>query len=59
MINNNMTESQNLPTDSGVPDAEKIVPAPPRPDERSGIYVRAHVKIFDPESGVTYINTSA
>jgi hypothetical protein len=59
MINNNMTESQKLPTDSGAPDAEKKAPEQSRPDESSGIYVRAHVKIFDPESGVTYINTSA
>jgi hypothetical protein len=57
MINNNMTETQDLPAEKPQNDAENSVPAPP--DESSGIYVRAHVRIFDPESGVTYINTSA
>ena len=27
-----------------------------RPDEQSGIYVRGHIKIFDPESGQVYID---
>ena len=27
-----------------------------RPDEQSGIYVRGHIKIFDPESGDVYID---
>jgi hypothetical protein len=29
-----------------------------RPDESSGIYVRGHIKIFDPESGEVYIDKS-
>ena len=29
-----------------------------RPDESSGIYVRGHIKIFDPESGEIYIDKS-
>lgn len=29
---------------------------PKRPDESSGIYVRGHIKIFDPESGEVYID---
>ena len=29
-----------------------------RPDESSGIYVRGHVKIFDPESGEVFIDKS-
>lgn len=29
-----------------------------RPDETSGIYVRGHVKIFDPESGEVFIDKS-
>ena len=29
-----------------------------RPDESSGIHVRGHIKIFDPESGEVYINKS-
>jgi hypothetical protein len=28
------------------------------PDEQSGIYVRGHIKIFDPESGQVYIDKS-
>lgn len=28
----------------------------PRPDEKSGVYVQGHIKIFDPESGEIYIN---
>ena len=27
-----------------------------KPDEQSGIYVRGHIKIFDPESGTVYID---
>ena len=57
MINNNMTESQDSSRETPQTDAETI--ASSTPDESSGIYVRAHVRIFDPESGVTYINTSA
>ena len=29
-----------------------------RPDESSGIHVRGHIKIFDPDSGEVYINKS-
>jgi len=29
-----------------------------RPDESSGIYLRGHIKIFDPESGEVYIDKS-
>jgi hypothetical protein len=29
-----------------------------QPDEQSGIYVRGHIKIFDPESGDVYIDKS-
>ena len=29
-----------------------------QPDDTSGIYVRGHIKIFDPESGEVYINKS-
>lgn len=29
-----------------------------RPDESSGIYVRGHIKIHDPESGEVYVNKS-
>jgi len=57
MINNNMTESQDLSRET--PQANAAPTASSTPDESSGIYVRAHVRIFDPESGVTYINTSA
>jgi hypothetical protein len=29
-----------------------------RPDESSGIYVRGHIKIFDPKSGEVFIDKS-
>ena len=29
-----------------------------QPDDTSGIYVRGHIKIFDPESGEVYIDKS-
>jgi hypothetical protein len=31
---------------------------PKQPDDTSGIYVRGHIKIFDPESGEVYIDKS-
>ena len=53
----------NLPTGGQDENTPKTAPesatSQSKPNEQSGIYVRAHVKIFDPESGVTYINTSA
>jgi hypothetical protein len=52
-----MTESQDLSRET--PQANAAPTVSSTPDESSGIYVRAHVRIFDPESGVTYINTSA
>jgi hypothetical protein len=52
-----MNESQDLSREIPPDDAENT--ASSTPDESSGIYVRAHVRIYDPESGVTYINTSA
>jgi|APCry1669191860_1035381.scaffolds.fasta_scaffold42252_2 hypothetical protein len=58
MINNNMTTPQAEPSTEPSENVTQDHKTPVT-DERSGIYVRAHVRIFDPESGVTYVNTSA
>jgi hypothetical protein len=46
-----MSEDNNL-EEKAVENTEK------QPDESSGIYIRGHIKIFDPESGEVYINKS-
>jgi len=53
MINTDtsMSEDNNL-EEKAVENTEK------QPDESSGIYIRGHIKIFDPESGEVYINKS-
>jgi hypothetical protein len=49
-INNNMNEN----TDK----SKEITPAPDvkTPDEQSGVYVRGHIKIFDPNSGEVFVD---
>ena len=39
-------------------DTEKMETQKPerKPDETGGIYVRGHIKIFDPESGEEFVN---
>ena len=51
MINTNITHSmENKLEEKQVENIQK------QPDESSGIYVRGHIKIFDPESGQVYID---
>ena len=51
MINNNM-DSNKEEID------EQQLPKPTRPNESTGIYVRGFVKISDPESGETIVETA-
>lgn len=37
---------------------DKEIETPPKPDENSGIYIRGHIKIFDPETGEILVSTS-
>jgi len=51
LINTNITHSmENKLEEKQVENIQK------QPDESSGIYVRGHIKIFDPESGQVYID---
>lgn len=51
MINTNIpVNNETKQEDSTVENTEK------QPNEKSGIYVRGHIKIFDPESGEVYID---
>ena len=51
MINTNITHSmENKLEEKQVENIQK------QPDESSGIYVRGHIKIFDPKSGQVYID---
>lgn len=56
MINTDIPRSQNDNLtnleETAVENTQK------RPDDTSGIYVRGHIKIFDPESGEVYIDKS-
>jgi hypothetical protein len=56
MINTDTPESNNLKLttieETAVENTQK------RPDESSGIYLRGHIKIFDPASGEVYIDKS-
>ncbi len=48
-INNDMDKSMQSPNETENIDAHK-------PNEHSGIYVRGHIKIFDPESGEVFVD---
>lgn len=37
---------------------DKEIETPSEPDENSGIYIRAHIKIFDPETEEVFVSTS-
>jgi hypothetical protein len=54
MINNENTG--NKPQNSQNLEEIKVENTSKRPDESSGIYVRGHIKIHDPESGEVYID---
>ena len=49
MINTDMNENTKKLEETAVENILK------QPDESTGIYVRGHIKIFDPESGDVYI----
>lgn len=50
-INNNIAKETQESTASA--EQEK------QPDERGGIYIQGHIKIFDPESNEVYVNGRA
>ena len=56
MINTTNSSSNNEHTD--LIEEKTVEKNEKRPDESSGIYVRGHIKIFDPESGDVYIDKS-
>jgi len=49
-INNNMDKNMELIPENNEKSAEIL------PDEQSGVYLRGHIKIFDPESGEVFID---
>jgi hypothetical protein len=49
-INNNMDKNMELIPENNEKIAEIL------PDEQSGVYLRGHIKIFDPESGEIFID---
>jgi hypothetical protein len=53
MINNNNPRTENVPTQIK---EEKPVKPQRRPDETSGIQIRGHIKIFDPETNEVFID---
>lgn len=50
MINTDMNENLDKNKETAVENTTK------KPDETSGVYVRGHIKIFDPQSGEVYID---
>lgn len=54
MINTDKLDLSN--TNSDKIEEIKVENTKKRPDETSGIYVRGHIKIFDPESGEVFID---
>lgn len=52
MINTDMNDNLDKKEETAVENTTK------RPDETSGIYIRGHIKIFDPESGKVFIDKS-
>lgn len=49
MINNDMND-QNNTTEAGQPEKPELV------DDKTGVYLRGHIKIFDPESGEIFVD---
>ncbi len=49
-INNTMNEKNAKLSQSAQPQVEK------KPDERSGVHVQGHIKIFDPKSGEVFVD---
>ena len=52
-INNNMDDKMQQPVDNSKSQIEK------RPDERGGIDVQSHIKIFDPETNEIFVQERA
>ena len=52
-INTNMDDKMQQSVDINKPQIEK------RPDERGGINVQSHIKIFDPETNEVFVQERA